>query len=104
MLAHIYLSIVLMTVIYTANALPAPLTDAEIQNKKFSDVSMLGRFGVGSNHFLINHPYDDDNIDEDEILQEKRQLKKKWAKFYQGAQSPYTIAFPALIRTRRWIE
>jgi hypothetical protein len=31
-------------------------------------------------------------------------LKKKWTKFLQGSQSPYTIAFPALIRTRWWIE
>jgi len=93
-----------MTVTYTVNALPAPLTDGEIQNKKFSDVPMLERFGIGPNHVLINRPNDDDNIDEDEILQIKRQLNKKWAKFYQGAQSPYTIAFPALIRSRRWIE
>jgi len=86
------------------NALPVSSTDAEIQNNKLYDAPMFERFGIGSNQFLVRHPYSDDNIEEDEILHDKRQLKKKWAKFYQGAQSPYTIAFPALIRTRRWIE
>jgi hypothetical protein len=65
---------------------------------------MLEQFGIGSNHLLPNRPYDDDNTDEEENLHDKRQLKKKWAKFYQGGHSPYTIAFPALIRSRRWIE
>ncbi len=82
-----------MTVIYI-NAKPALSADIELQNPKYSDAAMMERF--------IDHPYDD--IDEDEILHNKRQLNKKWAKFYQGAQSPYTIAFPALIRTRRWVE
>jgi hypothetical protein len=97
----------LITVNYinTVNALPAPSTDAEIEHNRLSDASMFQRLGIGSNHFLINRQYnDDDNVDEDEIVHQKRELIKKWAKFHQGAQSPYTIAFPALIRTRRWIE
>ncbi len=106
MLPHIYLCMILMTVTYlnTVNAKPAPSADRDLQNQKFSDAAMMKHFG--SNQFLISHPYDegDDSIDEDEIRYEKRQSNKKWAKFYQGSQSPYTIAFPALIRTRRWIE
>jgi hypothetical protein len=95
-----------MTVAYnTVDALPTSSKDVDAQNRKLSDAFMLEQFGVGSNHFLTNRRYDDnDNIDEDEIIHDKRQLQKKWAKFFQGAQSPYTIAFPALIRSRRSIE
>jgi hypothetical protein len=91
-----------VTFINTVHAIPVSLADTEMQNKKLSDALMFGRFG--STHFLMNRQADDDNIDDDEILYQKRQLKKKWARFHQGAQSPYTIAFPALIRSRREIE
>ncbi len=93
MLSHIYLCMILATVIYV-NGKPALSADIEPQNPKYTDEAMMER--------LIDHPYDD--IYEEENFHDKRQLNKKWAKFYQGAQSPYTIAFPALIRTRRWIE
>lgn len=90
----------------TINTLPAPSTDADIENNKLVDASMFDRFGVGSDRFLINHQFNDndDQIDEDEVIHEKRQLRKKWAKFFQGGHSPYTIAFPALIRSRRLAE
>lgn len=103
MLSHLCLWMTAVLVVAYVNALPAPLADADLQNQKFSAATMIER--LGPNRFLVNRPYDDEeNIDEDEMLHAKRQLKKKWAKFYQGPQSPYTIAFPALIRTRRWIE
>ncbi|CAF1500142.1 unnamed protein product [Rotaria sp. Silwood1] len=106
MLAHICLCIMLMTMISlnTVNSIPVSAANLDNQNKQLSDPFMLEPYGIGSNHFLNGGLYDDDRIDEDEILPEKRQYKKKWAKFFQGAQSPYTIAFPALIRTRRWIQ
>ena len=105
MLSHICLCLMLMTMTYIiiVNAKPAPSANTDLQKQKYSDAAMIERFN--SDHFLLDHPYDDDDdIDDEEILHDKRQLKKKWAKFYQGAQSPYTIAFPALIRTRRWVE
>ncbi|CAF2636742.1 unnamed protein product [Rotaria sp. Silwood2] len=88
----------------TVNSIPVSATNLDTQNKELSDAFMLEQYGIGPNHFLTGRQYDDDRVDEDEILPEKRHYKKKWAKFYQGVQSPYTIAFPALIRTRRWIE
>jgi hypothetical protein len=103
MLTHICLCIMLMTVTYL-NAVPVSSTDVELQNKKLYDAFMLEQFGIGPNHVMTNARYTNDNFDEDEILHQKRQSKTKWAKFHHGAQSPYTIAFPALIRTRRWIE
>ncbi|CAF3792318.1 unnamed protein product [Rotaria magnacalcarata] len=84
--------------------MPASSTNIGTQNKELSDAFMLEQYGVGSNHFLADRQYEDDHINEDNIFPEKRQLNKNWTKFYQGLQSPYTIAFPALIRTRRWIE
>lgn len=94
-----------MVFLNTLNAIPAaPSTNLDTQTKELSDTIMVEPYGLGLNHFLTNHPYEDDHIIEDEVFPERKQLKKKWAKFYQGAQSPYTIAFPALIRTRRSIE
>lgn len=105
MLTYIYLCIILLTV-NTINTLPAPLTDADIQDNKLTDPSILERFGVGSNQLLLNRQFidDDEQIDNDDIVHDKRQLKKKWAKFFRDSHSPYTIAFPALIRSRRWAE
>lgn len=33
----------------------------------------------------------------------KREISKKWAKFFQDSHSPYKIAFPALIRSRWFV-
>jgi hypothetical protein len=38
------------------------------------------------------------------LLHSKWALNKKSAGFFQGSQLPYTVAFPALIRSCRWIE
>jgi hypothetical protein len=94
----------MMTYFNTVNAIPAPPTDIDMLNKRLYDASMIERLGFGTNYFVNNGQYDNDNSDQDEILHEKRQLKKKWAKFYRGAPGSFTIAFPALIRSRRWIE
>lgn len=106
MLSYIGLCVMLLTVNYisTVDAIPAPSTSISAQNQKFSNGVLLEQYGDGSAHSLFNHQYDDDHIDDDEFVPEKKHLKKKWAKYHQGIQSPYTIAFPALIRSRRWIE
>jgi len=92
-----------MGVIYI-NAKPMPSTDLETENNKLSNALMLEQFGAGPHYYLTDPKFDDDNINDDETHNQKRQLKKKWAAFQRGAHSPYKIAFPALIRSRRWID
>lgn len=83
-------------------ALPSS-ADLDESNKKLSDELLFARFGLGGSRQLFGDRFfeGEDDLDNGEFLQEKRQVKKKWNKFHHGAQSPYTIAFPALIRTRR---
>ena len=79
----------------TVESLFLPSVDlAEQKNAKLSDELLFERFALGSRPST-----DEDELDE--FRHAKRQLKRKWNKFHPGAQSPYTIAFPALIRTRR---
>ncbi len=98
MLTHICLCIMFIAVIYI-NAIPMPSIDPETENNKLSDAPMLEQFDAGSHYYFTDPQYDDD-----ETHHQKRQLKRKWPVFQRGAHSPYTIAFPALIRSRRWIE
>ncbi len=92
-----------MTVIYI-NAIPMPSIDLETENNKLSNALTLEQIGAGSHYYLTDPQYDGDNINDDETHNQKRQLKRKWAAFQRGPHSPYTIAFPALIRSRRWID
>jgi len=71
----------------------------QLDQKRYLPAS-FGRFGTDPSYLVTNHPYYDDNVGRDVMFFKKRQLKKKWAKLFQRSQSPYTIAFPALIRTR----
>jgi hypothetical protein len=84
------------------NTVPALPVDLETQNNQLSDALMLEQLGIGPEYYLTNRQYgDDDNINDDGVLIQKRQLKRKWTAFHRGVHSPYTIAFPALIRTRQ---
>ncbi|CAF3538615.1 unnamed protein product [Rotaria sp. Silwood1] len=76
----------------------------EQQDQKRSLAGFFGRFNVNPHYLLTNRLYHGNDVDTDLLYDEKRQSNKKWAKMSQGSQSPFTIAFPALIRTRRWIE
>ena len=89
-----------LTIVYV-HTLPAIAPDTDLENSKDSDTSIIERFDLHS--FLNHHPFED-STDEDELIDQKRQVKKKWSKLQQGNPSPYTIAFPALIRTRRDME
>ena len=107
MLVHLSFCLILLTATYLHPALGKSLSSADIdeqQEKALSNALMLERFDVGSGHLSSGRQYDDEIIDDEEYPHEKRQLKRKWNKFHAGARSPYTIAFPALIRTRRSIE
>ena len=72
------------------------MVNAQIHDKKRVAAVLSERFGV--------HPHHNDGVNRDFLFHQKRQLKKKWAKLVHDSQSPYTIAFPALIRTRRWTD
>lgn len=90
-----------MTYLNSIQTLAVSTTDLEDQNKKFADGYLLERFAVNPHRLFRDRFYDDENVDDDDSMHQKRQIKKKWIKLHHGAQSPYTIAFPALIRTRR---
>ncbi|CAF0996626.1 unnamed protein product [Adineta steineri] len=95
-----------LTYLNKVNGIPLSSFDLDTQNNRLYNAILSGQIDVGSNHDLINSQYDDgdDNINNDEIFHNKRQARRFWARFHHDGQSPYTIAFPALIRTRRYIE
>ncbi|UJR07676.1 hypothetical protein I4U23_011962 [Adineta vaga] len=102
MSTYIYLCLMFTTLIYlnTINGIPLSSLDLASDNNRLSDIISLERAGLGSNHYWINPQYSDDYMMDDEIVHGKRDIEKKWAKFHHGGRSAYTIAFPALIRTR----
>lgn len=65
------------------------------------------RIDSDPNHLLTNFAFDDaDDLGNGKfmIYNDKRDLGKKWARLFQESHSPYTIAFPALIRSRRFVQ
>ncbi len=107
MSTQICLCFMLISILYLnlANSVPAISKDMEEQDQTRSSDVLFERFGVDPGYLFGNRPYHDDDADKDAILHMKRGLfQKKWARFFQGSQTPYTIAFPALMRTRRWIQ
>ena len=105
MVIYIYSCILLMTIVYlnTINAIPASSTNVEAKNKKFSDPCMLEQYDIGFSHILVNRQYNDDHFDNNGNRYKGQPMRKKWAKYYSGAQSLFTTAFPVLIRMHRWI-
>ena len=73
----------------------------QLAQKRFS-TSFIKLYGIDPNNLLTNnrHHYNHD-IFHGSMFYDKRQLKKKSQKNAPRPASPYTIAFPALIRTRR---
>ncbi len=106
MFTQLGIYLIFVTVIYLniANTVSATSANMEQSVQKRFPGGFFGRFGIDPDHLFANRPYYDDDVDKDAMFFKKRQLKKKWTNFFQRSQSPYTIAFPALIRTRRWIE
>jgi len=100
----IYLVFVTVILINVAKSVPVALTNVEHSDQKRFAAAYSGRYGIDPSYLLTNRPYYDNDADTNALFFKKRQLNKKWAKSFQRSQSPYTIAFPALIRTRRWIE
>ena len=102
--ATIFFMVLAFTCLMKVQTSPISSADLDESNKKLSDAFMLERVDIGPRRFIGDHLYADENIDDDEIFHQKRQLKKKWNTLHSRAQSAYTIAFPALIRTRRSIQ
>ena len=100
MFTRIYICLLLLTVNYLFLMTALPTRNADIENSHLTDALMFEQLHDRS---YVN----DEKSDEDENFNDKRQVKRKWMNYYQGsssAHSPYTIAFPALIRSRRWIH
>lgn len=106
MFTQIGISLLFVSMIYLnmINVALTTSTDMEHQEQKRFPPAFFGRYGFDPTYLLTNRPYYDGNLDRDMALFHKRQIKKKWAALFQRSQSPYTIAFPALIRTRRSTE
>ncbi|CAF1546972.1 unnamed protein product [Adineta ricciae] len=97
-------SLVLLAIACLAllNFISAIPTNAEEQDDKQSVGTLLERFGIDHDYLSENHPNNNDDDHENRVVMLKRRaMKRKWAKFFQGSESPYAIAFPALIRSRR---
>ncbi|CAF1325710.1 unnamed protein product [Adineta ricciae] len=100
MLTYIYLCFMFTTLTYL-NAIPVSSINLESDhNNRLLDAILLERLGLGSTYHLTHPQYENDYLVDDELLHGKRDIEKKWAKF-QAGRAGYTIAFPALIRTRR---
>ena len=91
-----------ITLLYptTINGIP---TDLNHEDQKRSFTPFFGRYSLDPDYFFNNQIYKN-KMANGFAFHKKRQLKSKWTDFFQPSQTPYTIAFPALIRTRRWIK
>lgn len=89
--------------IYPITINSAPTHEIDHEDEKRLLTTFFGRYNVDPGYFLSNQPYGN-KVVRDELSYKKRQLKNKWTDLFQQSHPPYTIAFPALIRTRRWID
>jgi len=106
MFTQLGMCLMFITVIYLniANTVSATSANMEQSEQKRFTAGLFERFGIDPSSLFGNRPHYGDDVGKGAMFYQKRQSKKKWADFSQRSQSPYTIAFPALIRTRRWIE
>jgi hypothetical protein len=97
----LYSVIAILTYLALFNYASAMPSDASEQDQKRSLATLLGRAGLERDYLPASRPQDFDDEDNGAVLH-KRAMKRKWANFFQGgSESPYAIAFPALIRSRR---
>ena len=95
-----------LSVVFLNQAKSVPLVSKSMEQfgHKRNLADLIERYRNDLNQVLANHRYYSDDSDQTAVLTDKGQAKKKRMKAYQYPQSPYTIAFPALIRSRRWID
>ncbi|CAF0734768.1 unnamed protein product [Adineta steineri] len=80
------------------NYTSATTTNIEDQDEKRSSIAASELFDADP---LYDNDDEDDDVNNDAMHYQKRNLRKKWAEFFQRPNSPYAIAFPALLRSRR---
>ncbi len=101
------LCLILMIMIYSILFITVSTesTETEQSAQKLFSTGFIRLYGIDPNHLLSNRQYNNHgDVFHGAAFYEKRQLRKKSPKNSPRPASPYTIAFPALIRTRRWIE
>ncbi|UJR38498.1 hypothetical protein I4U23_031165 [Adineta vaga] len=94
-----YLMVLIVIFLYLANSFSATSTNGLKLDQKRSFALLFGRYGLGSDTILPHRPVNG-NENDNMAIPRRNDMKKKWARFFQGSQSPYSIAFPALIRSR----
>ncbi|CAF0803451.1 unnamed protein product [Adineta steineri] len=99
-----YLMIMVMLYVNLFNSIFASPTDIKQHIQKRSFANLLSQFGIHAGYFSPNYSYNNIKYDKDVAIYNKEDMIKKWSQLFQESQSSYPIAFPALIRTRRWIE
>ena len=96
----LYLTIFIVIMFYLVNSLSATPINMLKQDQKRSFALFFRRLGIGSDYLLSNPPMND-RYNEANVISSNRDVKqKKRARFFQQSHSPYSIAFPALIRSR----
>ncbi|UJR38496.1 hypothetical protein I4U23_031163 [Adineta vaga] len=97
----LYVMLFTLTCLVLFNSVFTMPTDVEEQDQKRSIGNLFEQSGMDHDYVVVNQPNNDNDNDNHVVFQKRREMKRKWAKFFQGADSPYAIAFPALIRSRR---
>lgn len=93
--------LIMMIALQAINPARSTSNNRDQQNNRGYSPMLFDRLGVDPPNLLTNRVFEDEDPDNGMIVHQKRQLRKKWAKLYQDSHSPYKIAFPALIRSRR---
>ena len=107
MSSQIIFCLMCLLVIFFHETISAPISSKDLDNfeQKRNLADLFDRYRNDLNQRLANHRYyDDDDTDQATALYGKRQMPKKRMKAFHYPHAGYTIAFPALIRSRRWID
>ncbi|CAF1546985.1 unnamed protein product [Adineta ricciae] len=96
----LYLTILIVIMFYLVNSFSATPINMLKQDQKRSFALFFRRLGIGSDYLLSNPPMNGHYNEENVISSNRAGTQKKRARFFQQSHSPYSIAFPALIRSR----
>ncbi|UJR38497.1 hypothetical protein I4U23_031164 [Adineta vaga] len=101
---HIGLFCIFIALVYL-NTILIQVSATTIDHPSQPIESLLDPANIDPDYFIANQQmsYDDDSEAGVDGYR-KRSFRKNWAKLFERSQPRYTIAFPALLRSRRWIE
>jgi hypothetical protein len=102
----ILMATISLTMALSTSAVPPPRESyVHKQDPHRSATALLGQLSLDPEYLFAQRRLHDDasTEDEDGMAYRRRDLKEEWVKLLQKAQSP-TIAFPALLRSRRGIR